>query len=159
MQALFDRWLTRSPVNLGREAALVWLVAACLVVGALDAPAAAGPVARLKDLVDVEGVRGNDLVGYGLVVGLDGSGDSIRSAPFTEEALTSLLERLGINVDGEQLRTRNIAAVIVTAILPPLARAGSRLDVNLCAIGAAGRFLGGTRGVTPVNAADGNIYA
>ena len=78
---------------------------------------------RLKDLVEFDGVRGNDLVGYGLVVGLNGTGDGLRNSPFTEEALTGLLERLGVNVTGEQLRAKNVAAVIVTAVLPPFARA------------------------------------
>ncbi|MEL7137421.1 MAG: flagellar basal body P-ring protein FlgI [Pseudomonadota bacterium] len=119
----------------------------------------AGANPRIKDLVEIEGVRGNDLVGYGLVVGLDGTGDGIRNAPFTEEALENLLERLGINVSGEDFRTRNVAAVIVTAALPPFARAGSRIDVSVAAIGDAGSLLGGTLVMTPLNAADGEIYA
>ncbi|MEM6942538.1 MAG: flagellar basal body P-ring protein FlgI [Pseudomonadota bacterium] len=114
---------------------------------------------RIKDLVEIEGVRGNDLVGYGLVVGLDGTGDGIRNAPFTEEALSNLLERLGVNVSGEDFRTRNVAAVIVTATLPPFARAGSRIDVGVSAIGDAQSLLGGTLIMTPLNAADGQIYA
>ncbi|MEL6768704.1 MAG: flagellar basal body P-ring protein FlgI [Pseudomonadota bacterium] len=123
----------------------------------LPLPAGANP--RIKDLVEIEGVRGNDLVGYGLVVGLDGTGDGIRNAPFTEEALQNLLERLGINVSGEDFRTRNVAAVIVTATLPPFARAGSRIDVGVAAIGDAASLLGGTLVMTPLNAADGAIYA
>ena len=79
---------------------------------------------RIKDLVEIDGVRGNDLVGYGLVVGLNGTGDGLRNAPFTEEAMQNLLERLGINVTGEQFRPKNVAAVLVTAELPPFARAG-----------------------------------
>src|SRR6056297_1568012 len=77
--------------------------------------------ARIKDLVEFDGVRGNDLVGYGLVVGLNGSGDGLRNSPFTEEALVNLLERLGINVSGEQFRARNVAAVLVTAVMPAFA--------------------------------------
>jgi len=119
----------------------------------------AGAQPRLKDMVDVEGVRGNDLVGYGLVVGLDGTGDGIRNSPFTEEALASLLERLGVNVSGEAFRTRNVAAVVVTAVLPPFARAGSRIDVGVSAVGDASSLLGGTLVMTPLNAADGRIYA
>jgi flagellar P-ring protein precursor FlgI len=115
--------------------------------------------ARIKDLVEFEGVRGNDLVGYGLVVGLDGSGDGLRNAPFTEEALVNLLERLGVNVSGEQFRPRNVAAVLVTATLPPFARAGSRVDVTVSTIGDAKSLLGGTLVMTPLNAADGEIYA
>lgn len=114
---------------------------------------------RIKDLVDFEGVRGNDLVGYGLVVGLNGSGDGIRNSPFTEEALQNLLERLGVNVQGEQFRPKNVAAVIVTATLPPFSRSGSRIDVTVSAIGDAKNLLGGTLIMTPLNAADGEIYA
>ncbi|MEM7498036.1 MAG: flagellar basal body P-ring protein FlgI [Pseudomonadota bacterium] len=131
------------------------LTVAAIALGV--APAIANP--RIKDLVEIEGVRGNDLVGYGLVVGLDGTGDGIRNAPFTEEALQNLLERLGINVSGEDFRTRNVAAVIVTAALPPFARAGSRIDVSVAAIGDAESLLGGTLVMTPLNAADGEIYA
>lgn len=114
---------------------------------------------RLKDLVEFEGVRGNDLVGYGLVVGLDGTGDGLRNSPFTEEALTNILERLGINVTGEQFRPKNVAAVLVTAELPPFSRAGRRIDVTISAIGDATSLLGGTLIMTPLNAADGRIYA
>ena len=114
---------------------------------------------RIKDLVEFEGVRGNDLVGYGLVVGLNGSGDGIRNAPFTEEALSNLLERLGVNVQGEQFRPKNVAAVIVTATLPPFSRTGSRVDVTVSAIGDAKNLIGGTLIMTPLNAADGEIYA
>ena len=114
---------------------------------------------RIKDLVEIEGMRGNDLVGYGLVVGLAGTGDGIRNAPFTEEALANLLERLGVNVSGEAFRPKNIAAVIVTATLPPFARPGSRIDITVSAIGDAKSLLGGTLVMTPLNAADGQIYA
>lgn len=129
-----------------------------LVALVLAGSATAIPV-RIKDLADFDGVRGNDLVGYGLVVGLDGSGDSFRNAPFTEEMLASLLERLGVNVTDEALRSKNVAAVIVTATLPPFARSGSRIDVNVSAIGDAKSLLGGTLVMTPLKAADGNIYA
>ena len=118
----------------------------------------AAPV-RIKDLANIEGVRGNDLVGYGLVVGLSGSGDSIRNSPFTEEIIASLLERLGVNVTDESFRPKNVAAVIVTATLPPFARAGSQINVNVSAIGDAKSLLGGTLVMTPLNAADGEIYA
>lgn len=123
-------------------------------------PFAAGatPV-RLKDLVEFDGVRGNDLVGYGLVVGLNGTGDGIRNAPFTEEIMSNILERLGVNVTGEQFRPKNVAAVFVTATLPPFARAGSQIDVTVSAIGDADSLLGGTLIMTPLNAADGEIYA
>ena len=114
---------------------------------------------RIKDLVEFDGVRGNDLVGYGLVVGLNGTGDGLRNAPFTEEIMTNILERLGVNVTGEQFRPRNVAAVIVTATLPPFARSGSRVDVTVSAIGDADSLLGGTLVMTPLTAADGEIYA
>lgn len=114
---------------------------------------------RLKDLVEFDGVRGNDLIGYGLVVGLDGTGDGIRNAPFTEDIMANILERLGVNVTGEQFRPRNVAAVLVTAALPPFARTGSRVDITVSAIGDAGSLFGGTLVMTPLNGADGQIYA
>ncbi|MBT8154842.1 flagellar basal body P-ring protein FlgI [Epibacterium ulvae] len=114
---------------------------------------------RLKDLVEFDGVRGNDLVGYGLVVGLNGTGDGLRNSPFTEEIMTNILERLGVNVTGEQFRPNNVAAVFVTASLPPFARVGSSLDVTVSAIGDSNSLLGGTLIMTPLNAADGQIYA
>jgi len=114
---------------------------------------------RIKDLVQIDGVRGNDLVGYGLVVGLNGTGDGLRNAPFTEEIMTNILERLGVNVTGEDFRPKNVAAVFVTATLPPFARAGSQIDVTVSAIGDAKSLLGGTLIMTPLNAADGQVYA
>ena len=120
--------------------------------------AVAGPV-RIKDLVEFDGVRGNDLVGYGLVVGLNGTGDGLRNAPFTEEIMSNILEQLGVNVSGEQFRPKNVAAVFVTASLPPFARSGSQIDVTISAIGDAKSLLGGTLIMTPLNAADGQIYA
>jgi flagellar P-ring protein precursor FlgI len=114
---------------------------------------------RLKDLVEFDGVRGNDLVGYGLVVGLNGTGDGIRNAPFTEEIMTNILERLGVNITGEQIRPKNVAAVLVTASMPPFSRTGSQVDVTVSAIGDAKSLLGGTLVMTPLNAADGDIYA
>ncbi len=120
--------------------------------------ATAGPI-RIKDLVDFDGVRGNDLVGYGLVVGLNGTGDGLRNAPFTEEIMSNILERLGVNVSGEQFRPKNVAAVMVTASMPAFARTGSKIDVTVSAIGDADSLLGGTLVMTPLNAADGNIYA
>lgn len=119
---------------------------------------AATPI-RIKDLVEFDGVRGNDLVGYGLVVGLNGTGDGIRNAPFTEEIMSNILERLGVNITGEQFRPKNVAAVFVTANLPPFSRAGGRIDVTVSAIGDAKSLLGGTLIMTPLNAADGQIYA
>jgi len=125
---------------------------------ALAGVALANPI-RIKDLVEFDGVRGNDLVGYGLVVGLNGTGDGLRNAPFTEEIMSNILERLGVNVTGEQFRPKNVAAVFVTASLPPFARAGGQIDVTVSAIGDAKSLLGGTLIMTPLNAADGEIYA
>ncbi|MFP7674726.1 flagellar basal body P-ring protein FlgI [Marivita sp. S0852] len=114
---------------------------------------------RLKDLANFEGVRGNDLVGYGLVVGLDGTGDGLRNSPFTEDMMSNILERLGVNVTGEQFRAKNVAAVVVTATLPAFARAGSQIDIAVSTIGDASSLLGGTLIMTPLKAADGDIYA
>ena len=130
-----------------------------LVVLLISPGAVSGSEIRLKDLVEFDGVRGNDLIGYGLVVGLSGTGDGLRNAPFTEEIMTNILERLGVNVDGEQFRPKNVAAVFVTATLPPFARVGSQIDVTVSAIGDAESLLGGTLIMTPLNAADGQIYA
>jgi flagellar P-ring protein FlgI len=129
-----------------------------LLIFFLTTSAQAGAI-RIKDLVEFDGVRGNDLVGYGLVVGLNGTGDGIRNAPFTEEIMANLLERLGVNVTGEEFRPKNVAAVLVTATLPPFARAGARVDVTISAIGDAKSLLGGTLIMTPLNGADGQIYA
>ncbi|PHQ85406.1 MAG: flagellar biosynthesis protein FlgA [Thalassobium sp.] len=129
-------------------------LALSLFIGA----AHAAPI-RIKDLVEFDGVRSNDLVGYGLVVGLNGTGDGLRNSPFTEEIMTNILERLGVNVTGEQFRPKNVAAVLVTASLPPFARAGAPIDITVSAIGDANSLLGGTLVMTPLNAADGEIYA
>jgi flagellar P-ring protein precursor FlgI len=114
---------------------------------------------RIKDIVDVEGVRDNMLVGYGLVVGLNGTGDSLRNSPFTEQSLLGMLERLGVNVRGQSLQTKNVAAVMVTATLPPFSTQGSKIDVSVSALGDAKSLLGGTLLVTPLLGADSEIYA
>jgi flagellar P-ring protein precursor FlgI len=132
-------------------------IALAIAIAALGAVEAAS--VRIKDIVNVQGVRGNDLVGYGLVVGLNGSGDSLRSIPFTEDSLINLLERLGVNIEGEDVQAKNVAAVIVTATLPPFARSGSEIDATVSAIGDAKNLLGGTLVLTPLLAADGNVYA
>jgi len=137
---------------------LTRLLAMILALATWASLAGATPV-RLKDLVEFDGVRSNDLVGYGLVVGLNGTGDGLRNSPFTEEIMSNILERLGVNVTGEQFRPNNVAAVLVTASLPPFARAGSSIDVTVSAIGDADSLLGGTLVMTPLNAADGEIYA
>ena len=133
-------------------------LSAAVLMGILPAAAFSAPI-RLKDLVEFDGVRSNDLVGYGLVVGLNGTGDGLRNSPFTEEIMTNILERLGVNVTGEQFRPKNVAAGLVTASLPPFARAGSPIDVTVSAIGDANSLLGGTLIMTPLNAADAEIYA
>lgn len=135
------------------------ILRALLSLALILAAAGAGAQVRLKDLVEFDGVRGNDLIGYGLVIGLNGTGDSARNAPFTEDIMASILERLGVNVSGEQMRPRNVAGVLVTATLPAFARAGSRIDVTVSAIGDAGSLYGGTLVMTPLNGADGQIYA
>ena len=126
---------------------------------ALLSPAAAQ--VRIKDIADVEGVRENQLIGYGLVVGLQGTGDKLDSAVFTRESLIGMLERLGVNTRDQvnKLSTKNIAAVMVTAQLPAFARSGSRIDVAISALGDATNLTGGTLLVTPLLAADGEVYA
>jgi flagellar P-ring protein precursor FlgI len=114
---------------------------------------------RIKDIVDVENVRENQLVGYGLVVGLAGTGDRIRNAPFTEESMQSMLERMGVNIRGTQMRTQNVAAVSITATMPPFSRNGSRIDVQVSALGDATSLQGGTLIASSLRALDGEIYA
>lgn len=115
--------------------------------------------ARIKDIVDFEGIRENQLVGYGLVVGLNGTGDSLNNSPFTRQSLQSMLERLGVNTAGENVRTANVAAVMVTANLPPFGVQGSRIDVSVAAMGDSDSLQGGTLLVTPLLGADGEVYA
>ncbi len=114
---------------------------------------------RIKDLADVEGVRENQLIGYGLVVGLNNTGNSLNNSPFTKQSLQAMLERLGVNIRGAQLRTGNVAAVMVTANLRAFATQGTRLDVVVSALGDAKSLQGGTLLVTPLLGADGNVYA
>jgi flagellar P-ring protein precursor FlgI len=137
-----------------------WACAGALLAAFLLAPAAASAAtSRIKDIADFESVRDNMLVGYGLVVGLGGTGDSLRNSAFTEESLKSMLERLGVSTRGNLLNTRNVAAVMVTATLPPFARRGSRIDVSASALGDAKSLMGGTLLVTPLVGADGEAYA
>jgi flagellar P-ring protein precursor FlgI len=114
---------------------------------------------RIKDIVNFEGVRDNQLVGYGLVVGLNGTGDSLGSSPFTEQSLVSMLERLGVSTRGQNLNTANVAAVMVTATLPPFTNQGAEIDVTISSLGDADSLQGGTLLVTPIMAADGEVYA
>jgi flagellar P-ring protein precursor FlgI len=129
------------------------------VVMALCVPVSAGATSRIKDLANVEGVRQNQLIGYGLVVGLNGTGDTLNNIPFTKQSLTAMLERLGVNIRGQTLRTGNVAAVMVTANLPPFGTQGTRIDITVSALGDSKSLQGGVLLVTPLLAADGNVYA
>lgn len=137
----------------------IWagLGAGALLLGLLSAPVLSA--SRVKDIADFEGVRTNMLVGYGLVVGLNGTGDSLRNSMFTQESLVAMLERLGVSTRGNALNTKNVAAVMVTATLPPFARHGSRIDVAVSSLGDSKSLLGGTLLVTPLLGADGEAYA
>ena len=139
--------------SLRRLCVAVLLLAGCLW------PAAADAQVRIKDIASFEGVRDNLLVGYGLVVGLDGSGDNLNNSPFTEQSIIGMLERLGVNIRGENFKPKNVAAVMVTATLPPFSRQGTRIDVTVSAIGDAKSLQGGTLLVTPLMGADGEVYA
>lgn len=144
--------------NVFRSRWLRWLLA--LTLGAAIGLSAgnASAASRIKDLADVEGIRDNLLVGYGLVVGLDGSGDTLRNSPFTLQSLQGMLERLGVNTRGANLKTDNVAAVMVTGNLPAFATQGSRMDVTVSALGDASSLRGGTLLVTPLLGADGEVY-
>lgn len=133
---------------------LVLMTTMILMLGA-----GANASVRIKDIADFEGVRDNMLVGYGLVVGLNGTGDSLRNSMFTQESLVAMLERLGVSTRGANLNTKNVAAVMVTSTLPPFARQGSRIDVSVSAMGDAKSLLGGMLLVTPLVGADGEVYA
>ena len=141
----------------GRYPAVFAALAALLLPLFLAAPALGQ--SRIKDIAEFEGVRDNLLVGYGLIVGLDGTGDDLDSAVFTRESLIGMLQRLGVNARDPNLDTDNVAAVMVTANLPPFSRQGTRIDVTVSALGDAESLLGGTLLVTPMLAADGEVYA
>ncbi|MEY4859722.1 MAG: hypothetical protein RLZZ235_1889, partial [Pseudomonadota bacterium] len=150
----------RSPNLVLIAQAFVKILTALVLAVCFIAPPAAAQI-RIKDIVDMEGVRDNQLVGYGLVIGLNGTGDRLKSAVFTRQSLVGMLERLGVNTrDFErQLDTKNVAAVMVTANLPAFARPGSRIDVAVSALGDATNLTGGTLLVTPLLGADGEVYA
>lgn len=131
----------------------------CLSMFTLGIYTPSNAASRIKDIVNVEGVRDNLLVGYGLVVGLNGTGDNLNNAAFTQKGLTDFLERLGINTRGTNLKTKNIAAVTITASLPPFSRQGSRIDVSISTLGDAKSIQGGTLLATPLVGADGEVYA
>src|ERR1700722_557184 len=134
----------------------------CAAVLALATALPARPAAatsRIKDLANIEGVRQNQLIGYGLVVGLNGSGDTLNNIPFTKQSLQAMLERMGVNIRGATIRTGNVAAVMVTGNLPPFGTQGTRMDVTVSSLGDAKNLMGGTLLVTPLLGADGNVYA
>lgn len=123
-------------------------------VGGLDI---AGAV-RLKDIAEINGIRKNQLVGYGLVVGLDGTGDGKKSS-FTLQSLASMLEKMGVTIDRKDIQVKNVAAVMVTATLPPFAKRGNRIDMLVSSIGDAKNLQGGTLMLTPLKGVDGKVYA
>jgi flagellar P-ring protein precursor FlgI len=145
-------------MRMGTRAALLAVASIAAITPPFAAmPAEAAP--RIKDIADFEGVRENQLVGYGLVVGLAGTGDSLRNSPFTRQSLAAMLERLGVNATNGNLNTRNVAAVMVTANLPPFASQGSRIDVTVSALGDSRSLAGGQLLVTPLIGADQQVYA
>src|SRR5215813_8387071 len=137
---------------------ILGVAGAALVALALSAVSAQA-TSRIKDLANIEGVRQNQLIGYGLVVGLNGTGDTLNNIPFTKQSLQAMLERMGVNIRGATIRTGNVAAVMVTGNLPPFATQGTRMDVTVSALGDAKDLRGGTLLVTPLLGADGNVYA
>lgn len=150
---------TKTKTYLTRRFA-AWLCGLGLILSLAVPPLPAqARTSRIKDIVNIEGVRDNMMVGYGIVVGLNGTGDKLNNSPFTQQSLIAMLERLGVNVRGENLNTGNVAAVMVTATLPPFTTQGSRIDVNVSALGDAKSLQGGTLLVTPLLGADGVVYA
>jgi flagellar P-ring protein precursor FlgI len=133
------------------------LVAAFVCLVALVGEASAE--SRIKDITSVRGVRANQLIGYGLVIGLKGTGDSLRNSPFTEQSMNAMLERFGQTTRGLDMRTRNVAAVVVTAELPAFAVGGNRIDINVSSLSDATSLAGGTLIMTPLQGPDNNIYA
>jgi flagellar P-ring protein precursor FlgI len=113
--------------------------------------------ARLKDVANIRGVRGNQLVGYGVVVGLNATGDS--KSEFTNKSIERMLDRLGVKVQGKDVSSKSVAAVIITAELPPFARSGNKIDITVSTLGDAGSLKGGTLVQTPLRAADQQVYA
>ncbi len=132
-----------------------WFLAIALICIATPVEA----TSRIKDITFIQGVRDNQLVGYGLVVGLQGTGDGLRNSPFTDQSIRSMLDRLGVNVAAGSVRSKNVAAVVVTAVLPPFVGRGERIDVTVSSIGDAASLSGGQLVMTPLVAADGKAYA
>ena len=139
---------------------LATAVLVLLALGGALLPAEAVRAERIKDLASVQGVRMNQLIGYGLVVGLDGSGDQTTQTPFTVQSITSMLGQLGVNLPpGTSLQLKNVAAVIITAQLPPFSQPGQTIDVTVSSMGNAKSLRGGTLLLSPLKGADGQIYA
>ncbi len=134
-------------------------IAAAALIVLTGATLQGNAASRIKDIADFEGIRDNQLIGYGLVVGLNGTGDSLNASPFTRQSLQAMLERLGVNTNEADLNTRNTAAVMVTANLPPFSTQGTRIDVTVSALGDSKNLQGGTLLVTPLMGADGEAYA
>lgn len=130
-----------------------------LMVALIASATTSAEATRIKDITNVKGVRSNQVIGYGLVIGLSGTGDSVRNAPFTLQSVQSMLDKLGINIRGGQTRTRNVAGVVVSAEIPPFATRGSRIDVVVSSMGDAKSLAGGTLIMTPLSGADEVIYA
>ena len=149
----------RDTMTTTRHTHRIGLVSSLMVALALVTFANPVEAARIKDVVAFEGIRDNMLMGYGLVVGLNGTGDKLQNNAFTEQSLIGFLERQGVNTRGVQLKSKNVAAVTVTAKLPPFARAGAGIDVSISALGDAKSLLGGTLLATSLYGPDGNVYA
>lgn len=160
MRILTAREISVSLDGIGRLSAQ--LLGSCVLIGLLLILGVTAPVhasSRIKDIVDFEGVRDNMLVGYGRVVGLTGTGDDLGNSAFTQQSLVSMLERLGVNTRNVNLKTKNVAAVMVTATLPSFSRQGTRIDVSVSSLGDSSSLQGGTLLVTPLVGADGEVYA
>jgi len=138
---------------------MMFRVAVAVMVALLLAPAPLAAKVRIKDITSTSGLREYQLIGYGLVVGLQGTGDTLRNAPFTEQSATSMLSRLGVNMPASGMRTRNLAAVMVTASMSPFSVWGSTLDVTVSSMGDATSLMGGTLVLTPLSGVDGAVYA
>lgn len=134
-------------------------VVLALITMTFSTTSANASTSRIKDIVAVEGIRENQLIGYGLVVGLNGTGDTFLNVPYTQQSLTAMLERLGINAKETVMRPENVAAVMVTTSLPAFSRQGTRIDVNVSSMGDAEDLKGGTLIATPLLGADGEVYA
>ncbi len=164
-----SRFVPRFVPRARARRALAWFVAACAAVACAAAFAPDAHAERLKDLVQIQGVRDNPLIGYGLVVGLDGTGDQTMQTPFTTQTLANMLANLGISINNgsanggpstlSNMQLKNVAAVMVTATLPPFARPGEALDVTVSSLGNAKSLRGGTLLLTPMKGADGQVYA